>query len=1128
MKKENNTYSYSISDIVRYFRSPYSSWATWANLEKPGHVFVEEDILVNSSLLLRSESNEQDAKSFLINKFSEVKSISNPLNKFEESKELIQEKVEVIVQPSIKRDKFVGRADFLIFDKKQNLYEVMDAKLAKQIKPEFLLQVCGYSWMLESSEYQQKLPKYGWFYLGNGRDVSFKLSEFYRFFIDLKDEFLDAVNSYSLENFPTPKKWENFEEFSDSAKNYWNENRKLELIADISSRQIEILEKQGYLTIDEVPKISELSFQKISYESLDKIKRQANAQLISTEKNTHIELRNGDESIHYLHTLLPPEQPGDIYFDLEGYPFFDIQSEFTMEYLYGVVYKDDSGNLVFKDDLWAENEFEEKIIFSKFVEWVIERIKKYPNLKIYHYAHYEKTSLLKSAQKFGKYEIEVDKWLREGRLVDIYSVVRKAFIIGKDSYSLKRIEEVAGYVRELDLNSGIDSIYYFERYLNTSDLQLKKKLKEEILLYNKDDCMATELVCQWLREQQKNYHYNFIISEEEERPPLDIDLQLLEIENKLINLQNEEVDKELLAYLSSMPGYYRREDRVKWQEYFQLRSLAKEDKINNSSAFGLLNLVEKPELVGGKYFLTYECHDNTFKKIKLGDSVVLLINSSEFDELEINVKVEEIISAPFSIVMSVAEKYYKEKVIDSEKKLLINNPTGFIHPYPLMFQKVATNSQNELFSICNDLIEKGELPILVQKLLENQSQKLLTDLKEHRYDSNILFDLASQLNNSYLAIQGPPGTGKSTLMGEVIYKLFKSGKKVGIAGPSYAATLNLVKKVIPHLNAQEKVLFYTTSTSEELTEELENTNNIEIKDGSMSQKKLNEFQIIASYTHKFAQEVFNNHFDYLIIDEVGQVPMVTTLSLSRSTKNMILVGDPNQLPQVINGLHPNMNNLSTMEYLIGGKETIAKDKGLFLDPTFRMHPDVNNFISNYFYDDLLTTHENTSLRTLIHRDSELKNTGIQFIAVEHSGNTQSSSEEVQKVFELTEKLLESYVKTSSNNIKLTEEDILIVSPYNSQVYELRKKLGGNFRVGTVDKFQGQEAPVVIVSLAASNYEEAPRGIDFILNFNRINVALSRSQCLSIVVGSPELTHLHNQSLNSIRLTNLHRTIMSSN
>ena len=246
----------------------------------------------------------------------------------------MQEKVDVIVQPTIQREKFSGRADFIIFNKDINMYEVMDAKLAKQVKPEFLLQVCGYTWMLE--EFNKGIPKSGYFFLGDERSEKFKIDEYYKFFIDLKNEFLETVKNYSLNEFPKPRKWEVFEEFNDAAEMFWKENKSLELIADISSRQIQVLEKEGVNSIIQVPEITEKSFPKLATESLDKIKRQASAQLSSTEDNTHIELLNGDESIHFLHKLLPDESDGDVYFDLEGFPFYDFRKSDILEYLYGV------------------------------------------------------------------------------------------------------------------------------------------------------------------------------------------------------------------------------------------------------------------------------------------------------------------------------------------------------------------------------------------------------------------------------------------------------------------------------------------------------------------------------------------------------------------------------------------------------------------------------------------------------------------------------------------------------------------------------------------------------------------------------------------------------------------------
>ena len=207
--------------------------------------------------------------------------------------------------------------------------------------------------MLE--EYQDSIPHKGWFFLGNQQVESFKLFEYYKFFIDLKEKFLDEVSNYSIDEHPTPRKWEVFEEFNDAANKYWQDSDALELVADISSRQIDILEKSNIKTVNQLIEFNDEYLQKIPHQTLDKIKRQASAQKKSNKDFTHIELRNDDESVHWLHSLLPEEQPGDIYFDLEGYPFYNFRTEDTLEYLYGVAYKDESGELVFKDDLWAES-----------------------------------------------------------------------------------------------------------------------------------------------------------------------------------------------------------------------------------------------------------------------------------------------------------------------------------------------------------------------------------------------------------------------------------------------------------------------------------------------------------------------------------------------------------------------------------------------------------------------------------------------------------------------------------------------------------------------------------------------------------------------------------------------------
>ena len=1153
MKIDSGNLEFSISDVVRHFRSPYSSWATWANLVQPGYVFVEKDLMQYSSLLRRSEENESDAKRYLINHHNVVKTISNPLNDLNESEELIQQKVDVIVQPTLKRDQFSGRADFIVFNKDINMYEVMDAKLAKQVKPEFLLQVCGYTWMLE--EFNDGIPKSGYFFLGDERSEKFKIDEYYRFFIDLKNEFLETVNNYSLNEFPKPRKWEVFEEFNDAAEMFWKENRSLELIADISSRQIQVLEKEGVNSIIQVPEITEKSFPKLATESLDKIKRQASAQLSSTEDNTHIELLNGDESIHFLHKLLPDESDGDVYFDLEGFPFYDFRKSDTLEYLYGVAYKDENHNLVFKDDLWAEDEFEEKIIFTKFIKWMQERISKYPDLKIYHYAHYEITSLRNSAKKHALYEDIVEDWIVTGRFVDLYSIVRKCLLIGKDSYSLKRVEEVAGFNRELDLKSGFDSIFYFEKYLDSRD----PKLKEEILTYNKDDCFATEVVCNWLRNFKKVYPYDIDFTEEdlektkEEKkdyirkhpgmsnkeyaeilwnnpkkwrsvPPLIREIEIQEINEQISDMDRVELNDEIQSFISTMLGYYNREELVGLWEKYNLKTMAIEDKVNNSSTFGLLSLESKEIDEEGNSLLTYICHDKTFKKVDIDDELILQHPTTEqFVDQEITYKVKEIIDEFDGILTLKIQEEWREE--EAKEISSYSYCSGYVNPRPVYLTGVSLSPFNALKNICLDYIETEKLPELTKQLLSTQPTTDFGKVEKIQDPFEKIFEISKHMGNTFLPIQGPPGTGKSTILGEVIAKLAKANFKVAIASNSYAAVLNLVKKVLPHLD--DEVVTFLDLKEGSIKDEILQIPQINIpkKDDDSVGKK-----IVATTTNKICHQRYwgENKFDYLIIDEVGQVPMVTTIATTLSTENLILIGDPNQLPQVKKGTQPNKNNLSTFEYLINEKNVIDKDKGIFLDTTFRLHPKINEFISNYFYNNSLHFDKKNDLRYLSHEDKSLKESGIQFIEVDHTGNILASSEEIKEIKNLIDKLLNSNFVNEGTERKITKDDILIIAPYNLQVYELRKKLGNNFKIGTIDKFQGQEAPIVIVSFAASSSEDAPRGIEFILNFNRMNVAISRAQCLTLIVGSPHLTNLFYQNVNSIKLTNLHRVLMDSN
>jgi len=271
--------------------------------------------------------------------------------------------------------------------------------------------------------------------------------------------------------------------------------------------------------------------------------------------------------------------------------------------------------------------------------------------------------------------------------------------------------------------------------------------------------------------------------------------------------------------------------------------------------------------------------------------------------------------------------------------------------------------------------------------------------------------------------------------------------------------------------------------------------------------------------------------DVLFVDEAGQVSLANLTAVSRSSENLVLLGDQMQLGQPIQGSHPGESGLSALEFFLRDSSTIPDDLGIFLSKTWRLHPGICEFISGAVYEDRLRAKEHTAERVLLPGATDGRvdrEAGILFLPVEHEGNTQASEEEVGVIAEVTRELLgREWTPRAGESRKLELGDLLFVAPYNMQVRRLRQALPDGARVGSVDKFQGQEAPVVIVSMCASPGEAAPRGMEFLLNRNRLNVAISRAQSLAIVVGDPRLALSPGSTVEGLRRLNLYCRILDA-
>jgi uncharacterized protein len=376
----------------------------------------------------------------------------------------------------------------------------------------------------------------------------------------------------------------------------------------------------------------------------------------------------------------------------------------------------------------------------------------------------------------------------------------------------------------------------------------------------------------------------------------------------------------------------------------------------------------------------------------------------------------------------------------------------------------------------------------------------------------------ANLDQSYLFIQGPPGAGKTYTSAHVIVELIRQGKRIGVAANSHKAIHNLLRKV-EEMAEQRGIAFDGVKKSSG------DENAYEGRFIHSEDKKENislEAQLLAGTAWLFADGRFDRHLDYLFIDEAGQVALANVIAMGTAAQNIVLVGDQMQLGQPVQGVHPGDAGLSVLEFLLGGQPTVSPERGIFLNHTYRLHPAICRFISDAFYDRRLAPHPDNVKRRLVFKGpiDGITPEGIHLLPVTHTGCSQRSEEEGKAIKQYYQKLLgQLFEDGKGGRHPITADDILVVSPYNVQVNHLRSVLPEGARVGTVDKFQGQEAPVVLVSMATSSAEDMPRNIEFLFSANRLNVALSRAQCLAIVAASPKLLETPCRSIEQLRLVN---------
>jgi uncharacterized protein len=380
------------------------------------------------------------------------------------------------------------------------------------------------------------------------------------------------------------------------------------------------------------------------------------------------------------------------------------------------------------------------------------------------------------------------------------------------------------------------------------------------------------------------------------------------------------------------------------------------------------------------------------------------------------------------------------------------------------------------------------------------------------------------LDDSYLYVQGPPGAGKTYTGSRMIVALLADGCRVGVMSNSHKAINHLMGGVLREARQQGvRVRAVKKATNGRPDTECDDAGlgvqNVYTNGDALE----SDGNLIGGTAWLFSDAGADQAFDYLFVDEAGQVALANLVAAGTCARNLVLLGDQMQLGQPIQGVHPGRSGDSALDYLLDGAATIAPDRGIFLATTWRMHPDVCRFISEAVYDGRLEPEAHNIRRTLVLSEDAhalLKPAGIVHVPMRHEGCSQRSEPEARFVLELYESALRQLYTDKQDGVHpMTPNNILVVAPYNSQVNLLRRTLPDGARVGTVDKFQGQEAELVIVSMTTSSEQDLPRHIEFLYSRNRLNVAVSRAKCLAVVIANPELLAIKCRTPEQMALVN---------
>ena len=1049
-----------------------------------------------------------------------------------------------------------GYPDFLLrVDRPSELggwsYEVLDAKLARRAKGEALLQLLLYSDLLGQAQgIEPELMHLALGETGSEHPASFRVAEYAAYYRAVRQRF-EAHAASPADTYPEPVEHCSACEWKQSCATRRRADDHLSLVAGITRSQRGRLAERDVTTMGALGALRlpvSPPFDGIGAAALARIREQARVQDQAQREGRRIhELVTPVEPDKGL-AALPAPSDGDVFFDLEGDIF---AADGGLEYLFGVVDRDGNYN-----SSWALDQASEKRVFERFIDDVMARWEQHPGFHIYHYGAYETTAVKRLMSRYATHEDEVDRLLRGRVFVDLHRVIRQGLRASVESYSIKQLEPFYGFAREVALATATRALVQVEVQLESGDAAgVPDPLRTEIEGYNRDDCLSTLRLAAWLEDRRRELQV--LTGQPVPRPPLRNEERDREQEPVVetaalfealtagwpvddVGLDDEQRARRLLAHLLE---FHRREDKSMWWEYFHRCGFTEEEHVESRATLGGLSYAGEAGQVKRSVIHRYRFPEQAHE-IAVGDSPKNP-DTAESDELKrgfcgtvvaldettgtIELKRGRSSPVPHPAALVPLDNVQNKVLRESLARLAEAVVAGGF---------AADSPRRAAFDLLGRVPPRIEVPASPPTALGFADREGLAAQGEAPLAA--VRRIAPRLDRSVLPVQGPPGSGKTYTGARMILDLLAGGKRVGVTANSHKVISNLLAAVCDAADGPPVENGRTggeagSSSVRQAAVEIRGVQKANDSDGCPDDRIVQagsndevaealdagDANLAAGTAWLWSREEMAATVDVLVIDEAGQMSLANTLAVCQAAGSLVLLGDPRQLDQPIQGVHPPGADVSALGHLLGKSSTVDPSRGVFLDQTWRMHPYICAFTTEQFYEGRLRSQSELHRQTVV-GTGPLAGHGLRFIPVEHAGNPNASAEEAERVAGLIRELLDTdaaWVDRQGVQRQLTLDDVLVVTPYNAHVAVLQATLPGGAQVGTVDKFQGQEAPIVIYSMATSTADDAPRGMEFLYSLHRLNVATSRARCVAAIVASPALLAPDCRTPEQMRLAN---------